>query len=100
MGLDFAIDELFATGWSALDTTGCESEGGRWVPSVDRVMREFEQRVLLQMSATDSSTLIDSPRANTLGINRALRYSEVSGGLDVFRPYALPETAWPAWLGR
>ena len=43
MGLDFAIDELFATGWSALDTTGCESEGGRWVPSVDRVMREFEQ---------------------------------------------------------
>ncbi|MEM7754665.1 MAG: hypothetical protein AAF297_03410 [Planctomycetota bacterium] len=41
MGLDFAIEELFATGWSALDTTGCESEGGRWIPSVDRVKREF-----------------------------------------------------------
>ena len=61
-------------------------------------MREFEQRVLLQMSATDSSQLIDTPRANTLGINRALRYSEVSGAVEVFRPYALPEADWPDWL--
>ena len=42
MGLDFAIDELYATGWAALDTAGCESEGGRWIPTVERVMREFE----------------------------------------------------------
>ena len=41
MGLDFAIDELFATGWSALDTAGCASSGGRWVPTVERVRDEF-----------------------------------------------------------
>ena len=46
MGLDFAIDELYATGWSALDTAGCESEGGRWIPSVERVRREFEAQGL------------------------------------------------------
>ncbi|MFT5424791.1 MAG: S-DNA-T family DNA segregation ATPase FtsK/SpoIIIE [Phycisphaerales bacterium] len=56
-----------------------------------RVMREFEQRVLLQMSVTDSAGLIDSPRANSLGLNRALLYSEVTGRIQVFRPYALPE---------
>lgn len=42
MGLDFAIDELYATGWSALNTKGCEPHEGRWVPTVDRVRREFE----------------------------------------------------------
>lgn len=41
MGLDFAIDQLFATGWSALDTTGCEFHGGRCYPGLGRVMREF-----------------------------------------------------------
>ncbi len=43
MGLDFAIDELYATGWSALDTTGCEhTSSGRMFPSVKRATREFE----------------------------------------------------------
>ena len=46
MGLDFAIDELYATGWAALDTKGCESEGGRWIPSVDRVRQEFSSQGL------------------------------------------------------
>lgn len=42
MGLDFAIDELMATGWSAMDTTGCEhTPEGRVFPSVLRVQREF-----------------------------------------------------------
>lgn len=41
MGLDFAIDQLFATGWSALDTTGCEFHAGRCYPGLGRVMREF-----------------------------------------------------------
>lgn len=44
MGIDFAIEELYETGWSALDSSGCERHGsGRWVPSVARVMREFDQ---------------------------------------------------------
>lgn len=41
MGLDFAIEQLFATGWSALDTSGCEYHKGRCHPGLGRVMREF-----------------------------------------------------------
>lgn len=42
MGLDFAIDELYATGWSALDSSGCSHHSdGRAYPTVERVRREF-----------------------------------------------------------
>src|SRR6185369_13015563 len=53
-------------------------------------MREFDNRVLFQMSANDSSNLIDSPAANKLGMNRALAYSEEQGVMEKFRPYAMP----------
>jgi hypothetical protein len=59
-------------------------------------MREFDNRVLFQMSAADSSNLIDSPAANKLGFYRALVYSEEQGTLEKFRPYALPDDAWLA----
>ncbi len=43
-GLDLALDELYATGWSALDTLGCEHHSdGRPFPAVVRVQREFAQ---------------------------------------------------------
>lgn len=43
MGLDFAIDELLATGWSALDSSGCEHHSdGRAYPRVPRVTEEFK----------------------------------------------------------
>ena len=43
MGLDFAIDELYATGWAALDTAGCEHHtDGRSFPQAHRVAAEFE----------------------------------------------------------
>jgi hypothetical protein len=58
------------------------------------VLREFDHRVLFQMSATDSSNLIDSPLANKLGPFRALAYSEEMGTVEKFRPYAIPSTAW------
>lgn len=58
------------------------------------VLREFDQRVLFQMSATDSSNLIDSPLANKLGTFRALAYSEEMGTVEKFRPYALPSQPW------
>ncbi len=68
------------------------------------LLREFDHRVLFQMSANDSSNLIDSPAANKLGFHRALAYSEEQGTLEKFRPYALPEAAWlqrvEAALGR
>jgi DNA segregation ATPase FtsK/SpoIIIE-like protein len=63
--------------------------------TLDRAsMREFDNRVLFQMSAADSSNLIDSPLANKLGMNRALAYSEEQGVVEKFRPYALPEKHW------
>ncbi|HEX4123260.1 MAG TPA: FtsK/SpoIIIE domain-containing protein [Tepidisphaeraceae bacterium] len=67
--------------------------------SIDRTLdrtslREFDNRVLFQMSAADSSNLIDSPMANKLGMNRALIYSEEQGLMEKFRPYALPPKQW------
>jgi hypothetical protein len=41
MGLNFAVDELYATGWSTLDSSGCEFLEGRQYPGVHRVQREF-----------------------------------------------------------
>jgi hypothetical protein len=59
--------------------------------TLDRTsLREFDYRVLFQMSAADSSNLIDSPLANKLGPLRALSYSEEQGIVEKFRPYALP----------
>ncbi|MGH7179145.1 MAG: FtsK/SpoIIIE domain-containing protein, partial [Tepidisphaeraceae bacterium] len=57
-------------------------------------MREFDHRVLFQMSATDSSNVIDSPLANKLGAHRGLYYSEEQGVMEKFRPYALPDKQW------
>jgi hypothetical protein len=57
-------------------------------------MREFDNRVLFQMSANDSSNLIDSPAANKLGMFRALAYSEEQGTVEKFRPYALMPPAF------
>jgi len=63
--------------------------------TLDRAnMREFDHRILFQMSAADSSNLIDSPMANKLGMHRALAYSEEQGIMEKFRPYALPDAAW------
>jgi hypothetical protein len=59
-----------------------------------KAFAEFELRILFQMSANDSASLIDSPRASALGLHRALFYNEAEGQIEVFRPYALPENAW------
>ena len=53
-------------------------------------LREFDYRVLMQMSATDSAALIDSPEAGKLGLHRALLHSEEQGVSEKFRPYAVP----------
>ena len=65
--------------------------------TLDRgTMREFDNRILFQMSAADSSNLIDSPSANKLGFFRALTYSEEQGTIERFRPYAVPDANWLA----
>ena len=62
-------------------------------------LREFDHRVLFQMSAADSSNLIDSPTANKLGFFRALAFSEEQGVMEKFRPYAMPSEAWLRYVG-
>jgi hypothetical protein len=63
--------------------------------TLDRTsLREFDRRVLFQMSSNDSSNLIDSPAANRLGFFRAIAYSEEAGIMEKFRPYAMPPEAW------
>jgi hypothetical protein len=53
-------------------------------------LREFQYRVLLQMSATDSSHFMDSPSAHQLGACRAILYRDDRGESERFRPYGLP----------
>ena len=58
----------------------------------DRAMlREFDHRILFQMSAADSAHLIDSPAANKLGVHRAIYFSEEQGIIEKFRPYGVPD---------
>ena len=59
-----------------------------------KAIAEFELRVLFQMSANDSASLIDSPQANRLGLHRALLFHGQEGWIETFRPYALPDTTW------
>src|SRR5262249_53155986 len=59
-----------------------------------KAVSEFEMRVLFQMSATDSASLIESPKASMLGLHRALYYNQQEGYLETFRPYALPASEW------
>ena len=59
-----------------------------------KALSEFEMRVVFQMSANASSSLFDTPNASTPGLHRAIFYSEQSGVLETFRPYAAPADAW------
>ena len=59
-----------------------------------KALSEFEMRVVFQMSANDSASLIDSPKASDLGLHRALFYNEHEGYLETFRPYASPDSEW------
>jgi DNA segregation ATPase FtsK/SpoIIIE, S-DNA-T family len=59
-----------------------------------KALSEFEMRVLFQMSANDSASLIDNPKASLLGLHRALFYNAQEGYLETFRPYALPSAEW------
>ncbi|MBM3877208.1 MAG: ATP-binding protein [Verrucomicrobia bacterium] len=65
-----------------------------------KALSEFELRVLFQMSANDSAALCDSQRAASLGLHRAVFFSEQEGYLEVFRPYAAPDATWIAEAAR
>lgn len=66
----------------------------RWFSS--QTLREFELRVVFQLSASDSSNLIDSPLASKLGPNRAILHSVDQGTNEKFRPYGPPTPEWLA----
>jgi S-DNA-T family DNA segregation ATPase FtsK/SpoIIIE len=59
-----------------------------------KAVSEFEMRVVFQMSANDSASLIESPQANDLGLHRAILFNGQEGWTETFRPYALPDAAW------
>jgi hypothetical protein len=68
---------------------------------LDRMaMREFEMRVAFQMSAADSSSLLDNPAATKLRQHRGLFASEDLGTIEKFRPYGIPTDAWLAEVKR
>ncbi len=64
----------------------------RWLDR--QTLRDLEYRVLFQMSASDSSQLMDSPAASKLGPHLALYHSEEQGFAEKFRPYGLPTREW------
>jgi hypothetical protein len=65
-----------------------------------KTLTEFEMRVLFQMSASDSASLVESPDASTLGLHRALYYNDREGYTEIFRPYARPGNEWIEEIAR
>ncbi|MCH2162682.1 MAG: hypothetical protein MK085_12525, partial [Phycisphaerales bacterium] len=73
-----------------------------WIDTVNNLtrfmdrnaQREFENRVLFQMSQTDSSQVIETTAAGKLGTNRALLHSEEQGHVEKFRPWGLADEDW------
>ena len=72
------------------------SNVSRWLDR--QALRDFDQRILLQMSASDSSQLMDSPGASKLGTHLAFYFSEELGRAEKFRPYAVPTADWLSWV--
>jgi hypothetical protein len=64
----------------------------RWFNS--QTLREFELRIVFQLSASDSSNIIDSPLASKLGQNRAILHAVDQGTNEKFRPYGPPTAEW------
>ena len=68
------------------------SNVNRWFERA--TLRDFDMRVLFQMSGMDSSNLIDSAAASLLGVNRAMLFHDETGTFEKFRPYSLPQSEW------
>ncbi len=92
------ISEGPALGFHVIATCDTYNNVNRFLSR--KALSEFEMRVLFQMSANDSASLIDNPKASTLGLHRALFYNEPEGYLETFRPYALPDNEWVERVAR
>jgi len=84
-----------AVGVHALIWCDSYSNASRWLDR--QSLRDIDQRVLLQMSASDSSQLMESPAASKLGTHLAYYYSEELGRAEKFRPYGVPASEWLTW---
>lgn len=74
----------------------CDSLNNFYRSLERQALREFEMRIMFQMSVADSTALIDTPLASKLGMNRALFHSEDLALPEKFRPYSLPTAEWLA----
>jgi hypothetical protein len=90
--LNSLLSEGARLGFHIVATCDGYNNASRYVSR--KALSEFELRVLFQMSANDSASLIDNPRASLLGLHRALLSNAQEGYLETFRPYALPEPEW------
>ena len=64
-----------------------------------KALSQFELRVAFHMSASDSSSLIESPVAGQLGVHRAMLYHAAEAWHEKFCPYGPPPPEWLDWLG-
>ncbi len=96
--LQSLISEGSARGFHVIVTCDTYNNVNRFLGR--KTLSDFEMRVLFQMSANDSASLIDEPDASTLGMNRALYYNDREGYTETFRPYALPGNEWVEDAGR
>ncbi|MFI5456634.1 MAG: FtsK/SpoIIIE domain-containing protein [Isosphaerales bacterium] len=78
--------------------TWCDSVNNLNRYFTHQVLREFEMRVLFQMSPADSGHMLDAPHASKLGPHRAFFVSEEQNRHEKFRPYGIPSTDWLGWV--
>lgn len=91
-----SLQEIILEGssWGYHLVTSLDSYGNVIRSLGRKAAAEFEKKVLFQMSASDSASLIDSGKAAELGLNRALLHDEAAGTVEIFRPYAMPGVEW------
>jgi len=58
------------------------------------LLRECDTRIALTMNSQDSTSLISSSNAASIGADTAILYSEQTGSAHQFRPFAWPAVEW------
>jgi hypothetical protein len=94
--LEFILREGPALGVHVI--TWCDSVNNLNRSFTHQTLREFEMRVLFQMSPTDSGHMLDAPHASKLGPHRAYFASEEQNRIEKFRPYGVPGAEFLAWI--
>ena len=93
---DKQLAEILRNGpsWGIHTLVWCDSYNNLTRMFDRATLREFELRVALQMSAADSSNLLDSPAASQLKLHGAILVAEETGTFEKFRPYSPPTEPW------